>query len=65
MTLTREQIAKADKKLAFRLYKKHVTGRGYVWSPDCTLSSDVQAAIIEAIETTRATVLPLAGEVAK
>lgn len=41
------EFEKKLKKRAFQLYKKHVTGRGYVWPVGCTMPDDVQAAIIE------------------
>lgn len=43
----------ADEKKAFALYKKHMTGRGYAWSVDCTIPQDVQAACLEAMRWAR------------
>lgn len=41
------ELEKQFKKRAFQLYKKHITGRGYVWPVGCTMPDDVQAAVIE------------------
>lgn len=38
------------KKRAFQLYKKHMTGRGYVWSVGCSMPYDAQAAIIDGMK---------------
>lgn len=40
----------AEQKEAFRLYRKHITGRGYAWSVHCDLPIHVQEACLEAIE---------------
>jgi hypothetical protein len=40
-------LEKRFKKRAFELYKKHITGRGYVWDVGCSMPDDVQKGVIE------------------
>ena len=53
--LTEKAKRSPEQKKAWELYRKHITGRGYVWDVECGMPGDVINAILEAIEWARKT----------
>ena len=53
--MTEKAKRSPEQKKAWELYRKHITGRGYVWDVECGMPGDVINAILEAIEWARKT----------